>query len=454
MAGRLFWAWVGLVSIVVFAGGVVAYNDTEVDLTIKRAFSWIYDHANSDGSFPSYLTGQDSYDVYSGSAGVAIFCLEYSKYDLESASKALNLAERVGGLLVNVYDSISSGLDPYFFHWGKTGLAFTLHHLFFEFPDRTDFHSKAKQIDQEVLQYFVTNLVTQNGVRRGAAGVGFYYMWLIENEVYSDDIDMESQVRASLNIVAQGILSNGVKVGDDKMRWPFSGNTGYEYPNYSYGTSGIIHFFSKLYTFSCNTTWLDVVYDGARYLLSIADTTDGCLIQYSIPSDPIVKWYFGECNGNSGLIKSMSHVWKVSNDSQWLDLAVSSAQSLLTWTIPEFNFWEPQKSSQDYFWDNLSVCDGNMAAIEALQILAQYNPENAVTWKQAVTDYVDNAMSRKTDTGTWAYWSEAEWRNDPNTKTTQVGMYIGAAGIAHTMMFLSHPEMRIALPDYTYPPFE
>eukprot|EP01106_Pelomyxa_sp_JSP_P013052 TRINITY_DN376_c0_g1_i4.p2 TRINITY_DN376_c0_g1~~TRINITY_DN376_c0_g1_i4.p2 ORF type:complete len:238 (+),score=80.50 TRINITY_DN376_c0_g1_i4:41-754(+) len=235
----------------------------------------------------------------------------------------------------------------------------------------------------------------------------------------------------------------------------YTGTTGTEYPHWSYGTAGVIHFFAKLYTFTHDSSYLNLAVQGATHLkaIAVADTAaGGYQIPYSFPSDVVIKYYYAECHGNAGLIKSLLHLYAVTSDSTWLQMAESSARSLVSYTIPGYNFWKAQAAST-YYWDNLSVCDGNMAAIEALQVLRIYDAAMQSFVDSAVSSYVDNALQRKVDTGTWAYWSEAEWRNQPNTMTTQVGMYIGAAGIAHNMMFLSKPQSRVPLPDYPFPPF-
>jgi lantibiotic modifying enzyme len=442
------------------------YNNDRTLTIVRSTFDWILTQQvpGQPGLFTTSATGQNPFDLYSGSAGVALFALEYHQFD-PTDSRASSLVLSIGDFIQRNFDSlIASKFGPHFWHWGRSGLGFVFHKIV-RFAASLNasgeqvavFRAFAERMDREVLEHFETQEVITSGVRHGAAGVALYFIHLLETQEYHDrEPQFESQIKASLiNKLTQVVFSNAMPVAGhpDILRWYYEGKNGIEAPGYAEGSIGIAHFFAKLYEFTGNQSHFDAALAAGRDLLYLGFTTPtgGFMTPYMVEPQPCkqVKAYLGECNGASGLIKALVSLYKITKDDLWLQKAVGAARYLVDNT-QTFNWWVPQDGVSGFMWTTYCVCDGSCAAIEALQIISKYFPNDPLYSKeiQRIMENVIDKHSTTTTGGT--FWKQAEWRVEPKVLTSQVGLYVGASGIAHTLLLSVYPELRVSLPDYTF----
>lgn len=425
-------------------------NRTEMELAIDFSYNYIKSQAK-DGKFSLDVTNQNEFDLYSGSSGIILFLLELYDFKKQKNQEYIDFAKEIGrNIIINYEKAIKPIFDISFWHKGLSGLAFSFSKLLdYLNPNKdleySDFQQFKEKLNEIILEKYGSERMKVNVLREGSAGVGLYLSWLYQNE---KNTEKKEKIMDSLLKGSQFLLENVVNVDQKKVKWFYQGNSGWEYPNYADGTSGISYFFLRLYEVTKNEHYLNISIKGANYLVSVADLSDnGCNIFYSNREDRDPLYYFTECHGPQGTSKFFLKLYDMLNDEKWLDLAIRGGNSLLK-QMPTHN-WIPKEGREYFFWDNLGLCDGTIGAVEYIQNLNTHHFEKK--YIDSIDSMIDYVLSRKTMEGDRInYWRQSEWRKRTPHYQNQVGVYQGVAGISMTFMHLINEKVRIKLPDYLF----
>lgn len=380
----------------------------------RDAGRWIAESGfQTDNGFAWPITPGRSSDaaanLYSGSAGVALFFVELGIATGES--HYFELAQRVIPFLRH---GISDEMGLY---TGNAGIAFVASVV----GNRTD-SQLARDLAEAAHQRLVawsksaaaTEVGSQFDVIGGLAGIGMY---ALSKELPEPDLELAK--RCGEILVAEAIAV------DDALKWPLGKGTERFMPNFSHGNAGICAFLAKLGKVSGDEKYLKAANRGMDYLVRIADqSTDGCRV-YHVDPGGTDRFYVGWCHGPVGLAQAFYAMHDATGESKWHDLLRRCVKSVDA-------SGAPGRPSEGY-WNNFGLCCGAAGLGEFhLGLFRATHEAPAFEKARNAAQY----LVREASAVGGRSWIHAEHRVKPAEVAAQTGWMQGAAGIGSFFLHL------------------
>ena len=404
--------------------GLVAAADRPYISAARDAARWIEAAAiRSDRgtTWPADPTDPKSVrtDLYSGSAGVALFyaALYRTTGDEHHAREA-----RAGA------DYLLSALDteqqPGLYE-GIAGLGFSLGETWraTHDPKYRDglkhaadlLRQRARKAGRGVDWNDTTDIIA------GSAGTGLFLLYAARE--LNDPALRDLAADAGTHLIELGISEKG------GTKWAMDPKFPRLMPNFSHGTAGIAYFLATLFQETGRAEFKTAALAGGTYLQSIA-LTDGdiCLIRHHEPqADGEKLYYLSWCHGPVGTARLFYRLYQITNDKGWMDWVRRAARAVMTSGIPE--------RQTPGFWNNVSQCCGSAGVAEFFLQLHRITGDRAYqAFAQRVLRQIV-ARGQRDQSG--LRWVQAENRIEPDHLVAQTGYMQGAAGLG---MLLLHAD--------------
>jgi lanthionine synthetase-like protein/alpha-L-fucosidase-like protein len=277
----------------------------------------------------------------------------------------------------------------------------------------------------------------------GTAGIGLFLVFMAER----DHLPLARDLAVA---AGRRLLELGEREAVGRS-WKMDRKFPRVMPNFSHGTAGVAFFLARLYELTGDDAFLDGALDGARHLLSIADTSNnGCRIYHDTPDNRDL-YYLGWCHGPIGTAQLFMKLAQVTGDADWTDWARRCAESVRTSGIPE--------QTTSGFWNNVGLCCGSAGVAGFFETLVQsHRSFFEIPLRPIAADDPDQLFAKRLLDWTLAHGTQddrglrfiqAEHRVKPDLLQAQVGLMQGAAGVGLALLqFESIPPMRLLdLPD-------
>jgi lantibiotic modifying enzyme len=372
--------------------------------------------------------------LYAGTPGPILFFLELYRY----TGKTQYLQEAKAGA-----DALAASLgkdQPTGLYEGLAGEGFTLGEAYLVTGDRKYkaaalqcvewLKQDAKKSGEGVEWNDVTDVIA------GGSGTGLFLLWAAEKLQAPGAQELAVQAGEHLIELAKPTEGGG-------LRWLMDPTFPREMPNFSHGTAGVAYFLATLYGKTKKKEFLDAALRGARYLISIA-TTQGniCLIYHDNTASGKSLYYLGWCHGPVGTARLFYRLHRDTNDPQWLDWTKRSAQALIVEGAPE-------KAVTPGTWHNVSACCGVTG--EAEFFLNMYRLTNESEYFDLAKRGTDRLLTLATQDDKGARWVQVERRVLPDVAVAQTGYMQGASGVGMWLLHMSAFMERKTKPIITFP---
>ncbi|MSR47874.1 MAG: hypothetical protein EXS13_12575 [Planctomycetes bacterium] len=273
----------------------------------------------------------------------------------------------------------------------------------------------------------------------GGAGIGLFLIAL--HEQTGDRTALDLARSAGRRLVE---LSIREPVG---RSWRMNPDFPRVMPNFSHGTAGIALFLARLAQVSCaagfsEAFFLDAASDGADHLLSIADRSEGGLRIHHHTPDGTDLWYLGWCHGPPGTARLFAQLAMQTGDARYAGAARDATTTLLTANLP---------APQPGFWSNVGQCCGSAGVIEHLVDTAREarggDAARASACLALARKLADDLLARAIAAEGGLSFPHAEHRTRPDLVVAQSGYMQGAAGIGLALLHLAAAEEDGAAPE-------
>ncbi len=383
----------------------------------------------------------ESYDLYNGMPGVALFLLEYAHATADRAAlaDAARAADTIVGMLGGPNENVGKlGTGLYV---GVAGLAYVLYETYLATDDRKYRDSALRT----VAQLKQSAKPAGDGVEWGAtvdiisgnAGTGLTLLWL--HERLRDDALLDLAVRAARRLTTLGVEEHG------GLKWAMNPTFARRMPNFSHGTAGVAYFLATVGERTNDAQLLEVAARGATYLRAIATRTDndGWKVFHSEPGNESL-YYLSWCHGPAGTARLYHRLGRSEKFASLGAEVARLAQGTVDSNVPE---------RSPGYWNNISQCCGNCGVVEFFASL--YRSTRDPKYLTFAKRVMDNTLGRATEESAGLKWIQAEHRVQPELLIAQTGLMQGAAGVGLALLHLdgvlNGRADRIALPDNPWP---
>jgi lantibiotic modifying enzyme len=253
----------------------------------------------------------------------------------------------------------------------------------------------------------------------GNAGTGLFLLWAAD-ELHADGArDLAIQAGEHSIESAQPQPNGGLK-------WMMDPTYPREMPNFSHGTAGVAYFLATLYQHTHQKEFLDAAAAGANYLLSIREQDPNiCLIYHDDERKKL--FYLGWCHGPAGTARLFYRLYQVTGDKTWLDWTIKSAHAIVTEGGPE-------KAVTPGEWKNVSMCCG--VAAEGEFFFHLYRVTKDRQYLDLAKKASDRLLALATKDSSGYRWVQVETRVRPDIALAQTGYMQGASGIGLWLLHL------------------
>ena len=364
-----------------------------------------------------------STNLYSGSAGIVVFFLaaNMATGKAEYLTDARRGADHLLATIPTKLEGEEAGL-----YTGIAGVAFALHETSKLTKDQQYAGGARACVDLLAREAKPAGAGVQwndsNDVISGSAGIGLFLLSM------GDSRSVELAKKAGDRLLEVGIPEKG------GLEWRISPNYPRFMPNFSHGTAGVAYFLARLHQATGDQRYLDGALAGARYLVAVADTSDGgCRIFHADP-DGLDRYYLGWCHGPAGTARLFERLYAITGDAQWQDWFERCVASILRSGIPE--------KGPDGYWNNVGQCCGAAGIAQFLcYAMVQVRKDNK-TYLWWIPDDLAHRLAAdllargvRDDRG--LRWPQAEHRVKPELIAAQTGYMQGAAGVGMFLLNLS-----------------
>jgi lantibiotic modifying enzyme len=375
-----------------------------------------------------------SSNLYSGSAGVALFFLEAHRATgerryLEHARLA---ADHIAATLEETTDAgLYTGLAGLCYALGETARATSVR-AYSSAARRcaVRVRERAKTVGAGIEWSDTTDIIG------GGAGVGLFLLYAARE--FDGAASRDAAIQAGRRLVS---LARQEPTG---LSWRMNPTFPRVMPNFSHGTAGIAYFLATLAAETRQKEFLKPAIEGARHLQSIAATAnDVCLVMHDAPEGTDL-YYLGWCHGPAGTARLFHQLHRVTGAAEWRTWVERSARGIQTSGIPE--------SQTPGFWNNVGQCCGSAGVAEFF--LALHRTSRRPDYLAFARRLTDNLLARGMQDGSGLRWTHAEHRVRPELLQAQTGFMQGAAGIGTWLLHLDGFEQGrkplLRLPDSPY----
>lgn len=372
----------------------------------------------------------ETLDLYSGSPGVILFFIEFSK---TTKDKSYLKDARAGAdyLIARLPEIKETGL-----YEGIAGLGF----VFIETYKATK-NEKYRQAAQQVVK-LLKERANEKGagaqwsettdIISGNAGTGLFLLYAARE--LKDDSLRDLAAKAGRRLIEVGRAET---VG---TKWAMDDVFPRLMPNFSHGTAGVSYFLATLYRETKRKEFLDAALAGAEYLKSIAETDgDVCLIFHNEPNGKDL-YYLSWCHGPAGTARLFYRLYEITNDKAWMDWVERAARGVMKSGVPE--------RQTAGLWNNVGQCCGTAGIGEFS--LNLYQVTNDKTYLEYTRRITDNLLARAAKDAKGTKWIHAEHRVRPDLLIAQTGFMQGASGIGMFLLRLDAAEKK-RKPFVTFP---
>ncbi len=395
------------------------------------------------------------HNLYSGSAGIALFYLEL--YAATQDKRFLQTANAAGREIVHQLKQLD--LLPCALMGGWGGYMFVMNELAQATADPAFTHSAQycaqKQRDQAVeigaglgwvqeMPYArLTGFSGQRelyDVAEGAAGAALAWLYAHEEGIHDQALSWAKAAGDRLLEVAKPAEGGLRWQLMEDIPWPFDA------PNFAHGTAGVAYFLARLFEHTHEQKFLDAALAGARHVQAMAQDLEGGghLVPHILDDGEPDRFYLGMCHGPAGTARLFYLLGEVTRDPAWMDWERGLDDGLVALGAPE--------TRGRGFWNNVSqcCCDAGIG-------------DHAVCMYRITKDgfYLDLAqrtaaelVRRSARDGRSCHWPQAEHRSQPDFIQSQTGYMQGAAGVGsffiHLATTLSGEPVKIHFPDSPY----
>ncbi len=381
--------------------------------------------------------------LYSGTPGVILFMIELHRATRDA--RWLDLASRAGDDLI-AWMQANRNQHAAGLWTGLGGQMFALHQLHLATHEDTylaaskraaeQIIASAKMLDDDPLTALWNG---STDVISGTAGIGLALLYAGEHLEVDGAMAVaqragETLVRQAVHVELDGALPG--------KKWAMSEDSSRFMPNFSHGTAGNAYFLVRLHQALPGSPqkFLNAARAGARYLLSIADTTDGrCLIFHHEPAGEQL-FYLSWCHGPVGTSRLFHALAQATGDSAWSEWVDRGVKGIV-------DMGAPHHRSAGY-WNNVGQCCGSAGiggfvvdlwhrqgldetTLRQLRPLAQVCAADAMRRGQRVA--ISGGLAG-------IKWTHAEHRVRPEHVLAQTGYMQGAAGIGMFLLDLHFGE--------------
>jgi lantibiotic modifying enzyme len=374
-------------------------------------------------------------DLYTGFPGVVLFFIELHRATGDRGW--LDLATKGADQLAASLPDAKDGDESAGLYSGLAGIAYTL-----EEADKARGEARYRPAIRKALGTIAASArdagagVEWNDstdIISGSAGTGLYL--LRASTTLGDTAARAVAINAGRRLVEREFRSG------ETSFWMASSSFPRNMPNFSHGTAGVAYFLATLAAETRDKSFADAAVRGAKYLQSIATSTDGDgrRIFHNDP-DGRELFYLSWCHGPAGTARLFHRLGAVTGDRSWSAYVLRLAQGIIGSGVP-------QRSPG--FWNNISQCCGNCGVSDFfVSLYGLAGDESYLAFARRVAD---DTLDRATAEGDGSKWVQAENRVSPNVVLAQTGLMQGAAGVGLSMLRLDAAlrgrKATIVLPD-------
>lgn len=404
-------------------------------------------------------------DIYSGSAGIILFYLEYAQltgdsHYFEQAEKAADyLKHYIKTTDLTEYKPGLVGLEftkaQWAFNSGHTGILFAL----IEVAKATGSKTYAETAYEATHTLLDDAEETDSGLKwSGYTGIladGGILLYLIYAAKYFADTRFAEAAAQT----SEYFLSTSIPVAEDQIRFePFDtelvtvvfglqSDAGYkhEFPNFEYGTAGTAFILAKLYEWGRDDKYLHAAVKAANYVrsLEVEVAPEAALIPLSLP-DLSDLFYVGYCHGPVGSSRVFQLLYELTGKPEYKSDVEKLARGIIATQAPELH--------SDGYWRFHGQCCGTASFIELfVNADKQAQDDEFINYALRTGDKLLSESFATSDKG--ASWPHSWGRLSPKIVTTDVGYFDGAAGIGSALLHLygalNKQDIKIYMPDDT-----
>lgn len=365
--------------------------------------------------------------LYGGASGVGYFYLQL--YEVTGKEEYLDEAKAAAKYIINSYkkeEVVNPGI-----HNGLSGQGIFALYLYDQTGDKlyVDF---AKQVAEDSYTQSIKN---ESGIHwngwydfMGDGGVIAYWIYL--SEKLDDNHFLEYAKEALDSILALKKIANDDSIYFelfDPSEYFDSVPKGGVVPNFAHGTAGIVYLLSKYYEATKDENYLTYAKQGFRFLKSIANNTENAsIVPYLYFKGEENKYdvsYLGFCHGPVGDGIAVRELYKATGEEEYLSFYKRLTEALIEAGVPH-------KRSSGY-WNNCICCGASgvlLHFIEATKLTGSEKYQtiaNQLAYKLLNDAYKDADGKR---------WYDAWTRVKPWDVDAHIGLYVGSAGNASTLL--------------------
>jgi lantibiotic modifying enzyme len=392
---------------------------TDLDVAFKAA-KWIRTSRIDTGhgvAWPADPLKKDSVstDLYNGFPGVILFHLQL--FHATSDKSWLDDARRGADELITRLPAMDAAKDAGLYT-GLGGAVFVLEETHRATGDGKyrDAAKQALSLIHGQAQKTTLGAAWQGpsatyDIISGSAGIGLLLLWA--DQMIGDQESRALALATGRQLMDVGIAEKG------GTKWPISKDATTFYPNFSHGTAGVAYFLATLLKMTGERSFLAGALAGAKYLQSIADTSNGGFKVFHHEPGGEHLYYMSWCHGPAGTARLYHRLAQITGRERWEQVAREGAKAIIDSGAPE-------KQSPGY-WNNISQCCGNAGVGEFFIELQRRAP--SAEYQSMIDRVRTNTLSRATAEGDGLKWVQAENRVSPNDVVAQTGYMQGAAGV-------------------------
>ncbi|MEM7018352.1 MAG: lanthionine synthetase LanC family protein [Pseudomonadota bacterium] len=425
-----------------------------------RAERWIDSHRHETEhgllwGLANEVPSKHFHNLYSGSAGIALFYLEL--FQATNEQRYLDIATQAGLELVHKIYTIDSLPCAMMGGWG--GYLFVLNELAAATGNsdmaKAAHYCAQKQRDQAteisdgigwIQEMPYAKLTGHQGEREiydvaeGAAGVGLAWLYAHEQNIHDEALSWTVAAADRLLQVSEEAEGGLRWQLMDDIPWPFDA------PNFAHGTAGVAFFMARLYEHTQQQKYLDAAIAGAGHVQSMAEDIDGGghLVPHILNDGRPNRYYLGMCHGPAGTSRLFYLLSEITQDTSWTSWSRGLDDGLLALGAPE-------KRSKG-LWNNISQCCCDAGIGD--HAVSQFRSTQDTFYLELAQRVATELVNRSEGDTQQCCWPQAEHRSQPDFIQAQTGYMQGAAGVGsffiHLATTLADKPVKIAWPDSPY----
>ena len=397
--------------------------------SVKKEIGKSWQLSSGEGSSEGDNLAQKLTDrtIYSGAAGIGYFYIQL--YEITKDEKYLKEALEAGEYILSTFDE-ELGKKPGI-HTGLAGEGLYAELLYkktgnqkyrdYAIKAGETVYSQAERTPDGIHWYAIPDYM-------GDASVIAYWIYLAD---ITGDKKYLSYAKEALDYIVSLHLTDD----DGLIYWKFLDLNNYfpELPkggivaNFAHGTSGIVYLLTKYYSATKDEEYLKIAESAYKFLTKIAVQDDESAIVpyiYFKDHDPFDVFYLSMCHGPVGTGIVSKALYRATGNDFYLNYYKKFTNALIKAGVPN--------RSKGYWND--CICCGSSGVL--LQFIDAYITTSNLTYKKKATEVANKLISDAFKDKNGTRWYNAWTRVIPWNVDAHIGLYIGAAGSASTLLSL------------------